>query len=38
MNKSLKEWLIKEFGNDNNIISRAPGGGFLVKTVKEFKG
>ena len=25
MNKSLKKQLIKEFGNDKNIISRAPG-------------
>ena len=38
MDKSLKEWLIKEFGNNKNIISRAPGAGFLVKTMKEFKG
>ena len=38
MDKSLKDWLIKEFGNNKNIISRAPGAGFLVKTIKEFKG
>ena len=38
MNESLIKWLIKEFGNNKNIIFRAPGVGYLVSTMKEFKG
>ena len=38
MNENLVNWLIKEFGKDDNRVSRAPGAGFLIKVVKEFGG
>lgn len=38
MSKSLKEWLIKEFGKNENIIGRTPGADYLVKTKKVFGG
>ena len=38
MNENLVNWLIKEFGKDDNIVSRAPGAGFLIKVVKNFGG
>ena len=38
MDESLINWLIKEFGKNANIISRAPGAGYLVRTTKKFKG
>lgn len=38
MNENLVNWLIKEFGKDDNRVIRAPGAGFLIKVVKEFGG
>ena len=38
MDENLVNWLIKEFGKDDNRVSRAPGAGFLIKVVKEFGG
>lgn len=38
MDQSLEQWLVKEFGKNDNVISRAPGAGLLIKAMKEFKG